>query len=166
MTPPNGTPASPVLENAPVMLVTRADAEQVCERIVETMKKLQALILEETRLFKTGKIAAASELALAKSELARQYSSDMRFAKDNQALLSKLVPVQVDAIRRLHETFRGELQVNLAVIATAKAVSEDLVRGVSNVISKAERPQTYGAQGRMAGTNGAPRHGITVNRSL
>ncbi|MEZ5839605.1 MAG: hypothetical protein R3D02_03970 [Hyphomicrobiales bacterium] len=166
MTQPETMAPSPALQNAPVLLVTRNDAEQVCGRIVETMEKLQAVIVEETRLLKAAKIASASELAVLKAELARQYAADMKFAKEQQQALSKLAPVWVDRIRRLHETFRAELQMNLAVLATAKAVSEGLVRGVSEQVNNRNRPQTYGQHGRMQAAPSPVRRGLTVNQSL
>ena len=49
---------------------------------------------------------------------------------------------------RHHNDFRALLQINLTVLATAHAVSEGIVRGVSGELARKAAPQTYGASGR------------------
>ena len=44
--------------------------------------------------------------------------------------------------------FRALLQINLTVLATAHAVSEGIMRGVSDELARKAAPQTYGATGR------------------
>jgi hypothetical protein len=58
------------------------------------------------------------------------------------------------------------LQVNLTVLATAHAVSENIVRGVNAEMQRRNIPSTYTSSGRRA-TPG-PRHltPMTVSRSL
>ena len=54
---------------------------------------------------------------------------------------------RLEALRRHHDTFRALLQINLTVLATAHAVSEGIVRGVSGEMARHAAPQTYGASG-------------------
>jgi hypothetical protein len=58
------------------------------------------------------------------------------------------------------------LQTNLTVLATAHAVSEGIIRGLSDQLARKSTPQTYGASGR---TN-LPSRGagvpLAVSRSL
>jgi hypothetical protein len=58
------------------------------------------------------------------------------------------------------------LQINLTVLATAHAVSESIMRGVSEELARKAQPQAYGASGRaMAPAKGnAPP--LTVSRVL
>jgi hypothetical protein len=58
------------------------------------------------------------------------------------------MPDQIEALRRRHDAFRTLLQINLTVLATAHAVSEGIVRGVSGEMARKSAPQTYGASGR------------------
>ena len=44
--------------------------------------------------------------------------------------------------------FRSLLQTNLTVLATAHAVSEGIIRGVSGELARKQAPSTYGANGR------------------
>ena len=147
-------------------VASRAEAEQLCLRIEQNMAGLLDIIARETALLKSARLSAAADLEREKAEMARRYIADMKLLKGHGAAVSRYAPVAVDKLRRLHERFRAELQINLAVLATAKAVAEDLVRGVSNAIAKRDRAHTYGAQGRIATPAAAPRRGLAVNRSL
>jgi hypothetical protein len=63
--------------------------------------------------------------------------------------LSRIVPAaKLEALRLRHDAFRALLQINLTVLATAHAVSEGIVRGVSAEMAQKSAPQTYGASGR------------------
>ncbi len=64
------------------------------------------------------------------------------------AISPAIIPDRLEALRRHHDTFRALLQINLTVLATAHAVSEGIVRGVSGEMARQAAPQTYGASGR------------------
>ena len=51
-------------------------------------------------------------------------------------------------MRERHAAFQTLLQKNLTVMATAHAVSEGIIRGVSGEIARKRAPSTYGATGR------------------
>ena len=49
-------------------------------------------------------------------------------------------------LRQRHDLFRAVLQMNLTVLATAHAVSESIMRGVSSELARKATPQgAYGA---------------------
>jgi len=58
------------------------------------------------------------------------------------------------------------LQINLTVLATAHAVSEGIVRGVSAEMAQKSAPQTYGASGRHNLPNARHAQPMAVSRSL
>jgi hypothetical protein len=62
--------------------------------------------------------------------------------------MAQAMPDALEALRRRHDAFRSLLQTNLTVLATAHAVSEGIVRGVSGEIARKSSPQSYGATGR------------------
>jgi hypothetical protein len=77
-----------------------------------------------------------------------------------------VTPKLIEQLHRRHDQFRAILQMNLTVLATAHAVSESIVRGVSGDLTRKAAPQTYGSSGR---TNApAPRASqpLAVSRSL
>ena len=69
-------------------------------------------------------------------------------------------------LRRRHAAFQSALQVNLTVLATAHAVSEGIMRGVSDSLARKSSPASYGPSGRsnVPGARHAPP--LTVSRVL
>jgi hypothetical protein len=80
--------------------------------------------------------------------------------------MSRSAPELLQALHRHHDTFRAMLQINLTVLATAHAVSENVVRSVNAEMQRRNIPNTYTAQGRRAAPG--PRHitPLSVSRSL
>lgn len=137
------TPAIPRIAN-------RAEAEDLVAEIGGLLEKLANVIGEETRLVRSAKIVAATALADTKSELARRYAAALERLKANAGLVSRFAPVSVDQLRRRNAAFQADLQVNMAVLATIRSVSEGLVRNVAMDVAQKSAPRTYGKSGNMA----------------
>ena len=75
-------------------------------------------------------------------------------------------PAMVEAMKVRHEQFATQMAENLRVIATARAVTEELLTDVANAMSAKERPKTYGASGTMSSQPAAPATGVSINRAL
>jgi hypothetical protein len=56
--------------------------------------------------------------------------------------------------------------MNLTVLATAHAVSESIMRGVSAELARKATPQGYGASGRAAVPGAATMQPLTLSRVL
>jgi hypothetical protein len=133
---------------SPAPIATAAEAEKLIAHFVEVMDALVAIVQEETELVRGGRLAQAAQLAPVKADLTQQYIAAALRLRASQTHLSRLMPDQLEALRRRHDGFRALLQVNLTVLATAHAVSEGIVRGVSGEMARKSAPQTYGASGR------------------
>ncbi|HVY58782.1 MAG TPA: hypothetical protein VHA77_13095 [Xanthobacteraceae bacterium] len=142
------------------------EATELMTRLSDVMDELLALVSEETKLVRAGQLKDAAALERRKAELSRTYVADSGRLKASTAYLSASFPEFVGLLRQRHETFHALLQVNLAVLATAHAVSEGIMRGVSTEIARKASPQTYGASGRqtLPGPRGA--QPLTVSRVL
>jgi hypothetical protein len=94
------------------------------------------------------------------------YIADALRLRTDRAILSRLAPERLEALKKRHDAFRSLLQISLTVLATAHAVSEGIVRGVSSELARKATPQTYGSSGRpnLPRRNYAP--AIAVSRSL
>lgn len=125
-----------------------ADAETTINHLVDVMDGLLGIVQEETTLVRSGKLAAATRLEPAKHELSQAYLGAMSRLKTSQQYLMKAMPDVLKALRQRHEMFRVLLQMNLTVLATAHAVSESIMRGVSNELARKATPQGYAASGR------------------
>lgn len=143
-----------------------ADAEAAGARFVEAIDALIAVVQQETALVRAGKLGQATQFAEAKAELTRRYMADAALLRANQGLFARAMPDRLDAFRKRHAEFRSMLQMSLTVLATAHAVSEGIVRGVSTEMARKSVPHTYGASGR---ANLPPRNSgpaLAISRSL
>lgn len=140
------------------------DAVGLCEMIERAMDSLIDTIEHETSLVRGGKVMEASELQLKKAGLSDIYVKAILHARKQSAELKRYAPAAADRLQRRHEEFKALLRINMAVLMTAKEVSEDLVKNVSKTVGKGERPTTYGRPGAIAAPAAAPIPGIAYDR--
>ena len=133
---------------SPAPIATAEEAERLVARVIEVMDTLVDVVRQETDLVRAGRLSAATKLEPAKSDLTRQYVVDTLRLRANQKYLAEVAPDMLSQAQQRHETFRALLQINLTVLATAHAVSEGIVRGVSGALARKAAPQTYGSSGR------------------
>lgn len=124
------------------------DAEQAVALISTIIDRLSETLSEETTQVRTGRMLQAGKMEANKVELARAYASETVRLAGGREFLRGMAPAAIDALRQRHLAFQQILQVNLTVLATAHAVSEGIIRGVSGELARKRAPQTYGASGR------------------
>ena len=100
------------------------EAARLCERIETTMDALLQLIEAESKLLRSGKTLAAAAIEGAKNECARAYIDDLGLLRRAGADLDRYAPGPVARLRRRHAEFVSVLQIDLAALATARAVSD------------------------------------------
>jgi hypothetical protein len=133
--------------------------------IGQLMNELCEIVEAETELVRSGRLTAAVEIASRKAELARLFMSCVSRLRAGGPDL-KPMPKLLEQLRRQHEQFRVALQINLTVLTTARAVSEGILRGVSNELARRSTVQTYGASGRPHKPSQRTGPPIALNRSL
>lgn len=141
-------------------------AADLCGIALSTLDRLVTVLNQETVLLRTGRLKEAGELTAEKTRLAQDY---MGFARSVQRVLPRLkveAPAMVEAMRVRHEQFATQMAENLRVIATARAVTEDLLTDVATAMSASQRPKTYGAGGAMNGQPPVAATGVSINRAL
>jgi hypothetical protein len=156
--------SQPTAPPAPVK--TTAEAEALVAHFMGVMDRLVALVERETELVRAGKLGAASQLASEKTEVTRLYVADMLRLRASRPQLAALAPDMLTTLRTCHDTFRALLQINLTVLATAHAVSEGIVRGVSGEMARKSAPQTYGSSGRANAPGKNSAAPLAVSRTL
>lgn len=135
-------------EPATTAIGSVGEAERVIDDLSKIMDALLVTVEEETALVRAGHLSEATKLEGIKSELAGRYLADTERLKASRKYLERSLPEAIDALRTRHDKFNALLQINLAVLATAHAVSEGIIRGVSDELARKRAPQTYGASGR------------------
>jgi len=124
------------------------EAQKVISHLESIMDSLLGTLEEETALVRGGHLHDAMALEEAKAEYARAYVAESGRIKQSRAFIGRALPEALAALRRRHDNFHALLQINLTVLATAHAVSEGIIRGVSGELARKRAPQTYGASGR------------------
>ena len=149
-----------------VAATTAEQARKLADDLIAVMSALLDVIERETEFVRAGKLRQAMTFEKQKTELSRRYVGIVGSLKVSQQLMSRAAPELLRTLHRHHDTFRAMLQVNLTVLATAHAVSENVVRGVNAEMQRRNIPNTYTAQGQRAAPG--PRHitPLSVSRSL
>lgn len=153
--------------NAPPRMVqTPAEAQHLIGHLIDVMDALLGIVEEETELVRAGRLRAAADLAQSKGDLTQLYLADIVRLKASQAYYAANNPDAIEELRRRHDLFRALLQINLTVLATAHAVSEGIIRGVSDELMRKSAPQTYGASGRPSAPVPGAVQPISLSRTL
>src|SRR5215472_12352136 len=145
---------------------TPSDARKLAENLMEAMSTLLAVIERETELVRAGKLREAMTFEPRKAELSRAYVNAVGQLKASQGELAQAAPELLKTLHRHHDLFRSMLQINLTVLATAHAVSENIVRGVNAEMQRRSMPNTYTASGRRAAPSPGHIAPLSVSRSL
>ncbi len=144
----------------------RAAVEAFCGRIMTTMDDLIALLETETEMVRAGKLLEAGDLQPKKSDLANRYVEAMNVARANTVSLGRLAPDIIEAMQRRHVEFRALLQINMAVLATAREASEDILKTVAEAVGNKETASSYGRSGDLRPQTERTASGIACDRNL
>ncbi|RDV05185.1 hypothetical protein [Undibacter mobilis] len=156
--------ATPAPQPAPIK--NAEEAERAVARLNTLMDRLAALVTEETARVRSGQLRAAVELDEEKVELARAFAAESERLRASATMVAASLPGALERLEARHESFRSLLQTNLTVLATAHAVSEGIIRGVSGELARKQAPSTYGANGRANQPPPSAAQPLSVSRSL
>jgi hypothetical protein len=151
---------------SPAPIGTRSEADFLIKHLMDVMDALLAAVEEETELVRVGRLDQARTLEQPKAELSRLYLADTQRVRANHRNIAELVPARLDDLRKRHDEFRALLQINLTVLATAHAVSESIMRGVSEELARKAQPQGYGASGHAMAPAKGRAQPLTLSRVL
>lgn len=129
-------------------IASMEDAERAIMVLHTIMDELEQTLTEETERLRAGQLREALALQPAKTDLAGRFTRESERLRAAQRLITQVLPDTLAALRERHSAFRAVLQKNLTVLATAHAVSEGIIRGVSGELARKRAPATYGASGR------------------
>jgi len=144
---------------------SKSEAEQFCIQFGSTMDDLLNVIERETEFVRAGRLKDAGTLQPDKARLIHEYSRGVMCAKENAVALGNLAPASVSNLRRKHSEFQPVLRINLAVLSTAREVTNDIVSTVARAVGAKETTTTYGPGG-MAPQAPRTAQGIAINQSL
>ena len=154
------------LPGAQAPIVSIGEAERAIANLNTIMDRLVETMEEETARVRAGRLREAVELDEAKAELARAYAAESDRVKSVKDIIAQSLPEALDRLRQRHDAFQALLQKNLTVLATAHAVSEGIIRGVSGELARKQTPSTYGASGRANAPSAKASQPLAVSRTL
>ena len=132
----------------PANLASSAAAQaDTMAAMTASMEALQIVLEQETALVRAGRLAEAAELQDRKAGIAGELVAASVKLKAEAPTLSKARPEAFAAFRERQQDFHALLRLNMAVLATAHAVAEDLIRGATHKAAQQTLPQGYGASG-------------------
>ncbi len=135
-------------------IVDRGAAEALIGSLFGLMDELRETLETETALIGAGRTQDGLAGEVRKTELGQAYIRHLQAAKSNVVALKRHAPDRLQDFRQSQVEFERVLERNQAVIATAKAVSESLVKGVAEELERRRRPVSYTSTG--AGASAAP----------
>ncbi|MDB5505428.1 MAG: hypothetical protein JWR75_66 [Devosia sp.] len=141
-------------------------ADDLCRAADTALRQLVDVMNAETMMLRAGHYREATQLTASKSELAQDYVGIARSVQRQAARLKRDSPILFDRLRNGHESLAVQMAENLRVLATARAVSEDLLTDVAKVLGAQTRTRTYGASGSVQQPLSSAARGIAVNRAL
>jgi hypothetical protein len=129
-------------------VATREDAEAMLAALTAALGALEAALEAETALIGAGRIRDGLAEEARKGELSAAYVLRLQVAKQNVVALARLAPEALRLFRGRQSDFERVMSRNQTVIATARAVSEGLIRGLSEAVQREARPNVYGLPSR------------------
>jgi len=150
----------------PGVIATANDAEIAITNLEKIIDELEKTVSEETSRVRAGRLRDAVVLEQSKSEFARLYAVESGRVKAAKDTIARLAPKAFERLRQRHDVLQGLLRTNLTVLATAHAVSEGIIRGVSGELARKQAPSTYGASGRAQAPSTKSSPPLAISRTL
>ena len=126
----------------------RAGAEALVASVLAAMRALEAALAAESNHVRAGRLREGLAGSDGKAALAGAYLQSLEAAKANAVALARFAPAGVEALRAAHRRFNEAVETNQAVLATARTISEGLIRSLAEDLGRAATPTIYGAAAR------------------
>ena len=128
----------------PIRIHDKTSAETFVARLLATMRDLEALLARESAGVRAGRLREALAESGRKPDLAAAYLTGLETAKANAIALARFAPAGIEALKAAHRGFTASVATNQTVLATARSVSEGLIKNLADEISRSRIPTVYG----------------------
>ncbi|MCE4225683.1 hypothetical protein HCU64_18175 [Methylobacterium sp. C25] len=151
-----------------VRIQDKASAEAFIASLMATMHDLDAVLASESEGVRAGRIREAMVGGPRKAELASAYLNGLEAAKSNAIALARFAPNGIESLKAAHRRFAAVVETNQTVLATARTVSEGLIRTLADELGKSGTPTVYGRPSTPPSPYGrnAGRGPLLLSRSL
>lgn len=149
----------------PMRVGSRDDAERLVAGVLRTMADLEAVLEAETGHIRIGRFREGLSQEARKSELSAAYIQGLEAIKANAVALARFAPAALGELKTSHLAFGKVVETNQVVLATARAVSETLVKGIAEEMGRQTKPQGYAPAGKTP-VRPAPSAPLLVSRTF
>jgi hypothetical protein len=158
---------APETNSAPGAPMDAKQAEELCARVLQSTAELISLLDRETMCLRNGDMGEINAITSKKSSLGAAMLKDMAILNANASTISSVVPETIEMVKDQHARFERSLRVNHEALGAVKAISENLMRTISNAAGAGgSGPETYGGNAVMTGHGDARPAAMSINRSL
>ena len=130
------------------------------------MDRLAETVAEETAHVRAGRLTRRGRAGRGQGRARPPLYRRERAREGRRELIARALPDAFEALRKRNAAFQTLLQTNLTVLATAHAVSEGIIRGVSGELARKRAPSTYGASGRANAPGAKASQPLALSRTL
>lgn len=134
----------PATETRGLRIVDRAGADALINHVTQTMDALEAILTEETGHVRAGRLNQGLSQTERKTALAAAYMQGLETAKSNAIALARFAPDAVEGLKSAHRRFAEVVETSQVVLATARTVSESLVKSLAEDMSRSRNATVYG----------------------
>jgi hypothetical protein len=148
-------------------VASASDAMALVNTVLDNLSNLSHVIGEETQLVRDGRLNDALRREPRKTELAGIYMRGLEVVKSNAVALARFAPEEVQRLKASHGTFLELVETNQAVLATARAISESIVRELATEAGRSAQPVGYdSSRNNVANFSKAGSGPLVISRSL
>ena len=122
----------------------RAGAAALVAAVMASLDALEALLARESGHVRVGRLREGLAETERKTSLASAYLQGLEAIKANAIALARFAPEGIAALKAAHARFTQAVETNQAVLATARTVSEGLVKTLADEMNRARTPTVYG----------------------
>jgi len=130
--------------DTPPRIVDRAGAGALVARVMETLTALEAVLARESDHIRVGRLREGLAEAERKTSLSAAYLQGLETVKANAIALTRFAPEGIETLKAAHRRFTQAVETNQMVLATARSVSEGLVKSLAEEVGRARAPTIYG----------------------
>lgn len=131
-------------ETKVVRIADRAGAMALVADILAKLRELEAAMARETDHVRVGRLREGLAETERKTALSAAYLQGLEAAKANAIALARFAPEGIETLKVAHRRFSAVVETNQTVLATARTVSESLVKTLAEEMNKARTPTVYG----------------------
>lgn len=149
------------------LINSEQDAQLLCEKLMEITGELISVLDRETALLRKGNNADMAALHMRKQALSSHLAKKMELLKHNASYIKQATPDHIDALKGQQKHFQKSLLLNQDTLIAMKAVSEQLLKTISEKAAKKKNgPQTYGQSAHMSSPSAQQSTAISIDRNL